>query len=107
MLWRPSNNLDNEIFELKCGIVEWIGCRVNILILFKKHKKMVDETKPQGVRVLSIVIEPVPPAMEAWNPNHWTSKELPPVGVINVIILVSMLLGEISKDLVPRLESKN
>lgn len=61
MLRRPRNNLDNEIFELKCGIVEWIGCGVNILILFKKHKKVVDETKTQGDRVLSIVIEPVPP----------------------------------------------
>ena len=106
-LRKPRNDLDNEIFELNCGIVEWIGCGVNILILFKKHKNVVDETKTQGVRVLSIVIEPVPPAMETWNPNHWTSRELPPVGVINVIILVSMLLGEIRKDLVPRLGAMN
>ena len=49
----------------------------------------------------------LPPAMETWNPNHWTSRELPPVGVINVIILVSMLLGEIRKDLVPRLGAMN
>lgn len=59
-LRKPRNDLDNEIFELNCGIVEWIGCGVNILILFKKHKNVVDETKTQGVRVLSTVIEPVP-----------------------------------------------
>ena len=30
-----------------------------------------------GILVPLSGIEPVPPAVEAWNLNHWTSKEVP------------------------------
>ena len=30
-----------------------------------------------GILVPRPGIEPVPPAVEAWSPNHWTARELP------------------------------
>ena len=30
-----------------------------------------------GILVLQPGIEPVPPAVEAWSLNHWTSREVP------------------------------
>ena len=30
-----------------------------------------------GILVSRPGIEPVPPAVEAWSPNHWTTKEFP------------------------------
>ena len=30
-----------------------------------------------GILVPRPRIEPVPPALEAWSPNHWTAREVP------------------------------
>ena len=30
-----------------------------------------------GISVLPPGIEPVPPVMEAWSLNHWTTREVP------------------------------
>ena len=30
-----------------------------------------------GILVHQPGIEPVPPAVEAWSPNHWTAREVP------------------------------
>ena len=30
-----------------------------------------------GILVPQLGIEPGPPAVEAWNPNHWTAREFP------------------------------
>ena len=30
-----------------------------------------------GILVPQPGIEPVPPAVESWSPNHWTARELP------------------------------
>ena len=32
---------------------------------------------PRGMRDLSFPIEPVPPAVEVWSPNDWTTREVP------------------------------
>ena len=32
-------------------------------------------------------IEPVPPAVEAWSPNHWTAREFPCILLFKMNIL--------------------
>ena len=31
----------------------------------------------RGILVARPGIEPVPPVVEAWSPNHWTAREVP------------------------------
>ena len=35
-----------------------------------------------GISVPQPGIEPVPPTVEAWRPNHWTAREVPPAPLV-------------------------
>ena len=32
-------------------------------------------------------VEPLPPAVEAWSPNHWTAREVPSVPLYIIILI--------------------
>ena len=48
---------------------------------------------PRGMRDLSSRpgIEPVPPAVEAWSPNHWSAREFPVWSFVCLFVLFCFL----------------
>ena len=43
-------------------------------------------------------MEPTPPALEAWSPNHWTAREVSGEGLFLLPGAVVELLGQASSD---------
>ena len=39
-----------------------------------------------GILVPQPETEPLPPAMEAWSPNHWTAREFPEDGIFMMLV---------------------
>ena len=37
-----------------------------------------------GILIYQLGIKPLPPAVEAWSPNHWTTRVLPRIALFKV-----------------------
>ena len=57
-----------------------------------------------GVLVSQLGMELVPPAVEAWSPNHWTTREVPTLMFYNIYLFTHLAAPDLScsmRDLVP------
>ena len=53
-----------------------VNPEVGILFIFGQTVQHEDLSPPAGVKL-------IPPAMEAWSLNHWITREVPEVAVLN------------------------
>ena len=61
-----------------------------LLFIFFGHATWLVES---GILVPPPGIEPVPPAVEAQNPNNWAAREFPTHGLLSQQVFLSLVMG--------------